>query len=65
MAAARAAVQYETIAEAAARLGIHPKTLRRRIAEGRLPAYRLGHQIVRLDPAEVDALLRPIPTGAA
>lgn len=56
-------VRYETIAEAAERIGVHPKTLRRRIAEGKLPAYRLGHQIVRLNPADVDALLRPIPTA--
>lgn len=53
--------EYETIAAAAARLGVNPKTLRRRIADGRLTGYRLG-SLVRLDPREVDALLRPIPT---
>lgn len=53
--------QYETIAEAAARLGVHRDTIRRRIAAGDIPAYRAGRQIVRLRPAEVDAgMLRPI-----
>lgn len=65
MAAAVSPRQYESIPEAAARLGIHPKTLRRRIAEGKLPAYRLGHQIVRLNPDDVDALLRQIPSAVA
>jgi excisionase family DNA binding protein len=60
------AAQYETLAEAAARLDVHPRTLRRRVAEGRLTAYRLdGSTLIRLDPAAVDQLLRPIPTGAA
>lgn len=55
--------EYETITEAAQRLGINPKTLRRRIADGKLPAYRLGRQVVRLRPEDVDALMRPIPTA--
>ena len=54
---------YLSIADAAARCGVHPKTLRRRIADGSLTAYRLGPQLIRLDPAEVDGLLRPIPTA--
>jgi excisionase family DNA binding protein len=62
---ATAVPQFETITQAAQRLGVHPKTLRRRIAEGKLPAYRLGHQIVRLNPADVDALLRQVPSAAA
>lgn len=58
---------YETIAEAAERLHVSVKTCRRLIADGSLKAYRLGPQIVRLDPAEVDALVqrRTIPTGRA
>ncbi len=53
--------QYETITDAARRLGVNPRTIRRRIAEGRLTAYRFGPTLIRLDPAEVDGLLRPIP----
>lgn len=57
--------RYETITEAARRLGVSTKTLRRRIAEGHLPAYRLGSQLLRLDPRDVDALLRPVPTAGS
>ena len=57
---------FETLPEAAARLRCHPRTLRRRIAAGELVGYRLGGSpLVRLDAAEVDALLRPIPAVSA
>lgn len=57
-------IEYETIAHAAERAGVHPRTLRRRIADGLLTGYRCGPRLIRLDPAEVDALMRPIPTAA-
>lgn len=56
--------QLITIAAAADYLGCSTKTVRRYIAAGRLPAYRAGARFVRVDAAEVDALLRPIPVGA-
>jgi len=55
--------QYETIMDAARRLGVNPRTIRRRISEGKLTAFRLGPTLIRLDPAEVDNLLRPIPAA--
>ena len=55
---------YETIAEAAERLGVHPNTVRRHIAAGHLEAHRLGPRLIRLDPRQVDALLRRIPSAA-
>lgn len=55
--------QSETIADAARRHDVSQKTIRRRIAEGRLTAYRFGPHLIRLDPAEVDRLLQPIPTA--
>jgi excisionase family DNA binding protein len=56
---------YESLASAAARMGVSVKTVRRRIADGVLPAYRCG-RILRLDPAEVDGMFRryPQPTAA-
>lgn len=39
------------LAEAA---GVNPKTIRRRIADGSLPAYRLGGRAIRI--READAL---------
>lgn len=65
MAAVTAPPRYETIAEAAQRTGVSTKTIRRRIAEGRLTGYRFGPTLIRLNPAEVDALLRPMPSAVA
>lgn len=55
----------ESLAEAAERLHVHPRTVRRLIAAGTLTGYRLGPRLLRVDQSEVDALLRPIPNGAA
>jgi excisionase family DNA binding protein len=55
-----------TIAAAAERLRIHPRTLRRYIREGRLTVTRYTSQIVRVPTAEVDRFLADnicIPTG--
>lgn len=52
-----------TLEAAADYLGVAPLTVRRRIASGALKAYRLGPRIVRVDLADVDALLTPIPAG--
>ena len=49
--------------EAAEIIGCHPRTIRRRISEGRLTGYRVGMRILRVDQAEVEKLLRAIPTG--
>lgn len=56
-----------TLEAAADYLGVNPLTIRRRIAAGDLPGYRLGPRVLRVDLAEVDALLERIPTtgGAA
>ena len=55
--------RYESLAEAAERTGLSTRTLRRRIAEGSLRAYRVGPRILRLDPIEVDQLMVPVQTG--
>ena len=51
------------IAEAAEILGISTRTIRRRIADGSLPAYRVGPQLIRLDLNDVQRLARRIPTA--
>lgn len=53
---------YESLADAAARTGVSVRTLRRRISEGRLAAYRCGPRLLRVDTEEVDALMKPVPT---
>lgn len=54
-------------AEAAEHIGVTDRTLRRMIAAGDLPAYRLGKRLTRIDQSDLDACLRRIPTtgGAA
>ena len=55
---------WVTIAVAAERLGLSAKSVRRRIADGTLPAYRIGPRLIRLDSADVDRLLpRRIPAA--
>lgn len=51
--------------EAAQHLGVAPRTLRRMVSEGRVPAYRLGPRLVRFKIADLDAALNRIPTVAA
>ncbi|MGC5583032.1 helix-turn-helix transcriptional regulator [Ornithinimicrobium sp. W1665] len=52
-----------TIAQAAERLGVSTYTIRRRIADGSLPAVRIGTRAIRVDADDVDALARPILAG--
>lgn len=50
--------------EVAEYLGITTRTVRRYIAIGLLPATRIkGSRLIRIDRADVDALLRPIPAA--
>jgi excisionase family DNA binding protein len=51
--------------EAADEYGVSTKTIERRIADGTLPAWRVGGQ-VRVKAADLDKLARPIaPTAVA
>lgn len=54
-----------SIADAADRLSCGTRTIRGWIAEGRLTAYRVGPRLIRIDVAELDRLLRPIPNATA
>jgi excisionase family DNA binding protein len=55
--------KFISVNEAAERLGVEHKTIRRSIARGDLKAYKVGRTAaIRIDVAELDALLRPIPT---
>jgi len=57
--------RYESLPEAAERVGCSPRTLRRRIAEGALEAFRFGPRVIRLDADAVDVMMSPIPTVKA
>jgi excisionase family DNA binding protein len=53
-----------SIAGAAELLGVSEQTIRRRIADGTLPAERIGPRLIRIRIADLDALGRPIGPGA-
>lgn len=42
-----------SIAQAAEQLGVHPRTLRRYIRDGRLTVLRLSPQVVRIRPEDI------------
>ena len=50
--------QYESIQAAARRASVSENTIRSRIDEGVLKAYRVG-RLIRLDPLQVDRALDP------
>ena len=61
----RRMVSLEVAAET---LGVSPKTIRRMIAAGEITGYKVGagsagRRPIRVDAADLDALLHPIPTG--
>lgn len=56
--------QWITLDECAEYLGTSARTVRRMISAGTIKAYRLGPRLVRIDFAELDLALRPIPTAA-
>ncbi len=52
-----------SVADAAEYVGCATKTIRRRVSEGTLTAYRFGPRMLRVDLAELDAVLRPVITA--
>jgi excisionase family DNA binding protein len=55
--------RFASIADAAAYADVSPRTIRRYIAAGRLTGYRVGPRLVKVDLADLDAIMRPIPTA--
>jgi excisionase family DNA binding protein len=57
--------KLQTIEAAANYLKVSQRTVRRYIADGILPGYRVGPSAVRVDQADLDALVRRIPAAQA
>jgi excisionase family DNA binding protein len=60
--------QWKSVPGAADYAGVSSRTIRRWIAEGKLPARRVGPRLLQVDLADVDEMIRPVPTvrsGAA
>lgn len=55
--------KYVTLAQAADILGQSVKTVRRRISDGTLPAYRVGPRSIRLRIEDLEVSCRRIPSA--
>lgn len=55
--------RYASLDQAASWYGVSQRTIRREIAEGKLPAVRIGRQI-RIAWDDLEALATRIPTAA-
>lgn len=56
--------RYVTVTDAAEYLGVHARTIRQMIADGRLTGYRSGQRLIRVDLVQIDAAMKPFG-GAA
>ncbi|MGN6413472.1 helix-turn-helix domain-containing protein [Flexivirga sp.] len=54
---------YMTVAEVAELYKCSPKSIRRRVADGSLPAITLGERTMRIARADAVALAVPVSTG--
>ena len=54
-----------SVAEAAEHTGLSQLTIRRYIDRGKLRRYRIGERRIGLDPADVEALIQPVPARTA
>ena len=52
-----------TIAKAASHYEVTTRTVYRWIREGKLPAYRVGGRLLRIDLDDLDQLAQPVPAG--
>ena len=53
---------YLSLEQAAEVSSLSVKTIRRRIADGTIPAYQCGRRPIRIRLDELEAALRPIPS---
>jgi excisionase family DNA binding protein len=56
---------YVTLQEAADYYGVTDRTVRRLIADGYLPAERLGPRLLRIRAADLDKVGQQVPSAAA
>ena len=55
---------YITVPDAAVIIGCTQATIRRRIEDGTLPAYRLGPRSIRIKREDLGLLLQPVEVTA-
>lgn len=54
---------YVSLSQAAELMSVSVKTVRRRIADGTLPAYRCGRRVIRVRVVDLDLAFRRIPSA--
>lgn len=54
---------YVSLDEAAEMLSVSTRTIRRRISDGTIPAYKLGKRPIRIRVEDLEAALRRIPSA--
>lgn len=54
---------YLSLEQAATLMSLSIKTIRRRIADGTIPAYQCGKRPIRIRLDDLEAALRRIPTA--
>jgi excisionase family DNA binding protein len=59
------AEEFVSLDQAARLVGLNKRTLRRRVAQGVLPAYRSGPRVIRIKVADLEKLWQRIPTAGA
>jgi excisionase family DNA binding protein len=57
--------QWGTVSGLATKYGCHPNTIRNWIHTGQLTAARFGPRMIRINEADLAALLRPYENGQA
>lgn len=61
---ARASRQHwDPVPDAATYARVSPRTIRRWIATGKLPARRVGPRLLQVNRADLDQLIRPVPAA--
>ncbi len=56
--------RLESLAVAAQIANVHPRTIRRYIAAGRLNAVRVGPRLIKVDLNELEAIFQPVGGSA-
>lgn len=59
------APDYLSLDDVAARLGVSVKTARRRVADGTLPAVRIGRRLIRVPASALESVGRPLTVAKA
>lgn len=54
--------RYLSVADVCDRLGVTDRTVRGWIADGVLPASRIGKRLIRIHEDDLDGIIRAIPT---